>query len=203
MPDRTLRIFKPANPAAALGLAVSHLMIKPAFANLKFGDWSRILVGQINRGHYCFAVDADNQVQGFMGWALATKEQGRGLGRGPPRLSASRTARTATAWSSMRGRRIRHGSRASCSRRRAASAATRPRSISSATTRTAPRGRRASRSTPSSVAYRAAGADAHAYSRAQISSPHSDRRRGARIRVRARRAIDPRRLRCMKYHAIV
>ena len=73
-------------------------MVKPAFANLKFGDWSRILVGQINRGHYCFAVDEKNEVQGFMGWALATREQGRGLGRGPPRLSASRTAATATAW---------------------------------------------------------------------------------------------------------
>jgi hemolysin-activating ACP:hemolysin acyltransferase len=71
----SLRIFKPASAAAALGLAVSHLMVKPAFANLKFGDWSRILVGQINRGHYCFAVDADNQVQGFMGWALATKDK--------------------------------------------------------------------------------------------------------------------------------
>lgn len=69
-----LRIYKPANAAAALGLAVSHLMTKPAFANLKFGDWSRILVGQINRGHYCFAIDADNQVQGFMGWAFATRE---------------------------------------------------------------------------------------------------------------------------------
>src|SRR5436190_8113175 len=69
-----LRILKPASAAAALGLAVSHLMTKPAFANLKFGDWSRILVGQINRGHYCFAVDAGNQVQGFMGWALATRE---------------------------------------------------------------------------------------------------------------------------------
>jgi hemolysin-activating ACP:hemolysin acyltransferase len=71
----SLRIFKPAGAAAALGLAVSHLMLKPAFAKLKFGDWSRILVGQINRGHYCFAVDADNQVQGFMGWALATREK--------------------------------------------------------------------------------------------------------------------------------
>jgi hemolysin-activating ACP:hemolysin acyltransferase len=70
-----LRIFKPASPSAALGLAVSHLMTKPAFANLKFGDWSRILVGQINRGHYCFVIDADNQVQGFMGWALASKEK--------------------------------------------------------------------------------------------------------------------------------
>lgn len=71
--SRALRIFRHANPAAALGLAVSHLMVKPAFAKLQFGDWSRILVGQINRKHYCFAIDADNQIQGFMGWALASK----------------------------------------------------------------------------------------------------------------------------------
>ena len=70
-----LRIFKPASPTAALGLAVSHLMVKPAFANLKFGDWSRILVGQVNRGHYCFAIDGENQVQGFMGWAFADKDK--------------------------------------------------------------------------------------------------------------------------------
>lgn len=75
MPEGTLRIFKPANPAAALGLAVSHLMVKPAFANLKFGDWSRILVGQINRGHYCFAVNEKNEVRGFLGWAFATREK--------------------------------------------------------------------------------------------------------------------------------
>jgi hemolysin-activating ACP:hemolysin acyltransferase len=73
-----LRIVKPAHAAAALGLAVSHLMTKPAFANLKFGDWSRILVGQINRGHFCFAMDAANQIQGFMGWALASKEHAEG-----------------------------------------------------------------------------------------------------------------------------
>ena len=83
----SLRIYKPANAAAALGLAVSHLMVKPAFANLKFGDWSRILVGQINRGHYCFAVDANNQVQGFMGWALATKEHAEGWVEGTRGLS--------------------------------------------------------------------------------------------------------------------
>lgn len=72
-----LRVFRPDNPAAALGLAVSHLMTKPAFARLQFGDWSRILVGQINRGHYCFAVDHAGQVQGFMGWALASDEHAR------------------------------------------------------------------------------------------------------------------------------
>jgi hypothetical protein len=42
-------VFRPDNPYVALGLAVSHLMTKPAFATLRFGEWSRILVGQINR----------------------------------------------------------------------------------------------------------------------------------------------------------
>ena len=33
-------------------------MTKPAFARQRFGDWSRILVGQINRKHYYLAVDS-------------------------------------------------------------------------------------------------------------------------------------------------
>ena len=50
-------------------------MTKPAFANLRFGDWSRILTGQINRKHYYFVIDSKNQIQGFVGWALASKEK--------------------------------------------------------------------------------------------------------------------------------
>jgi hemolysin-activating ACP:hemolysin acyltransferase len=73
-PDTDLKVLQPPNPYVALGLAVSHLMTKPAFANLRFGDWSRILTGQINRKHYCFVVDGKNQIQGFVGWALASKE---------------------------------------------------------------------------------------------------------------------------------
>lgn len=72
--ERALRIFRPQHPAVALGLAVSHLMTKHAFAKLRFGDWSRILVGQINRKHYCFVIDEADQVQGFMGWALTSEE---------------------------------------------------------------------------------------------------------------------------------
>jgi len=68
-PRPGLRLFRPESPYVALGLAVSHLMTKPAFANLRFGDWSRVLVGQINRKHYAFAVDDKNQIQGFLGWA--------------------------------------------------------------------------------------------------------------------------------------
>ena len=38
------------------------------------GDWSRILTGQINRKHYAFAIDGQNQIQGFVGWALTSKQ---------------------------------------------------------------------------------------------------------------------------------
>jgi hemolysin-activating ACP:hemolysin acyltransferase len=70
-----LRVFRPDSPYVALGLAVNHLMTKPAFAALRFGEWSRILVGQINRKHYYFVVDAKNQIQGFLGWAVTTKDK--------------------------------------------------------------------------------------------------------------------------------
>lgn len=73
-----LRLYRPKEPALALGLAVSHLMTKPAFAGLPFGDWSRILVGQINRGHYCFVIDGRGQIQGFLGWAFASEAHAEG-----------------------------------------------------------------------------------------------------------------------------
>ena len=69
------RLFKHEKPAMALGLAVNHLMSKPAFARLAFGEWSRILVGQINRGHYYFVVDDKNQIQGFAGWGLTSRDK--------------------------------------------------------------------------------------------------------------------------------
>jgi hemolysin-activating ACP:hemolysin acyltransferase len=60
------------DPARALGLAVSYLMAKPAFAKLPFGFWTRVLVGQINRGHYLIA-QRDQRVVGFLGWALTSR----------------------------------------------------------------------------------------------------------------------------------
>jgi len=86
-PTPALRLFRPDSPAAALGLAVSHLMTKPAFAKLQFGDWSRILVGQINRKHFCFVVDGAGQVQGFMGWALASEEHANAWAEGSRALT--------------------------------------------------------------------------------------------------------------------
>lgn len=84
-PTPPFRLFRPPSPPAALGLAVSHLMTKPAFANLKFGEWSKILTGQVNRGHYCFVADANEKIQGFAGWAITTRDKaelwvtGRGI----------------------------------------------------------------------------------------------------------------------------
>jgi hemolysin-activating ACP:hemolysin acyltransferase len=86
-PRPDLKLFRPQSPFVALGLAVNHLMTKPAFANLRFGDWSRILVGQINRKHYYFAVDSKNQIQGFMGWALTSKENAEAWVEGRGALS--------------------------------------------------------------------------------------------------------------------
>lgn len=58
----------------ALGRAVSYLMTKPAFARLSFGHWSRILTGQVNRGHYFFVVRGGTIV-GFLGWAVTTEDK--------------------------------------------------------------------------------------------------------------------------------
>jgi hemolysin-activating ACP:hemolysin acyltransferase len=74
-PHPNLRLLQPESPYVALGLAVNHLMTKPAFASLRFGDWSRILVGQINRKHYYFVIDSDNRINGFLGWALTSREK--------------------------------------------------------------------------------------------------------------------------------
>jgi hemolysin-activating ACP:hemolysin acyltransferase len=65
-----LTVWKPTDPAIALGLAVEFLMKRPVFAKLPFGEWADILLGQINRGHFFFAVDERRRVHGMFGWAL-------------------------------------------------------------------------------------------------------------------------------------
>ena len=81
------RVFQHDKPAMALGLAVNHLMNKPAFAKLPFGEWSQILVGQINRKHYYFVLDANNKIVGFAGRALASKEHAEAWAEGRRPLS--------------------------------------------------------------------------------------------------------------------
>ena len=82
-----LRLFRPQDPAAALGIAVSYLAAKPAFANRQFGEWSRVLIGQINRRHYFFAIGPNRGIQGFMGWAFTSQENAEAWVNGRKALS--------------------------------------------------------------------------------------------------------------------
>lgn len=66
------RTIKPTNPHLALGMAVEFLMVDPAFGKLGFGHWSRVLAGQINRGHFMFVAEG-GRIVAFAGWALATR----------------------------------------------------------------------------------------------------------------------------------
>lgn len=66
------RVVRFRDPHAALGRAVLQLMGKPGFARLRFGSWSRILVGQINRGHYFF-LEREGQMVGFAGWSRSSE----------------------------------------------------------------------------------------------------------------------------------
>jgi hemolysin-activating ACP:hemolysin acyltransferase len=56
-------------PEVAFGRACAHLMGRPAFARAPFGHVARALAGQVNRGHYLFAMRGAATV-GFAGWAL-------------------------------------------------------------------------------------------------------------------------------------
>jgi tetratricopeptide (TPR) repeat protein len=71
--DAKLSTWIPDNPVISLGLAVEYLRKKPAFARLPFGEWSQVLVGQINRGHFCFVINEQRQIRGFFGWALTSE----------------------------------------------------------------------------------------------------------------------------------
>ena len=65
--------WKPKSQASSFGLAVEFLRRKPAFAKLQFGEWSQVLISQVNRGHFFFVIDQHRRIQGFLGWALTHK----------------------------------------------------------------------------------------------------------------------------------
>jgi hemolysin-activating ACP:hemolysin acyltransferase len=69
-PDAGLRAVRPRDPHRALGMAAAFLMSDPAFQGLRFGHWTRVLAGQIRRGHYLFVTDRQ-AVVGLAGWSLA------------------------------------------------------------------------------------------------------------------------------------
>ena len=83
MSETNLKVRTLENRSMALGLAVEYLMKKPAFARLPFGHWSRVLTGQIRRGHYAFVVD-EKRVVGFGGWALMTEAEAEAWVTGAP-----------------------------------------------------------------------------------------------------------------------
>ena len=89
-PGGRLQLRRFDNAATALGTAVSYLMTTPAFARRAFGHWTRVLVGQINRGHYVFVYDAD-EVVGFAAWVLANADAEAWLDGEPDSAGAGRT----------------------------------------------------------------------------------------------------------------
>jgi len=68
------QIGRPKDPFRGLGLAVNHLMSKPAYAHVKFNEWSQVLAGQARRGHYIFVFDPQMRVVGMLGWALTDRD---------------------------------------------------------------------------------------------------------------------------------
>ena len=67
-----LRLVTALPPAVAFSHAIAHLMVRPAFARAPFGHIARCVAGQVNRGHYAFAVRDPTPV-GFAGWAKAVE----------------------------------------------------------------------------------------------------------------------------------
>jgi hemolysin-activating ACP:hemolysin acyltransferase len=65
--------WRPGSPPLSLGLAVGFLRNKPAFAKLQFGEWSQVLITQIDRGHFFFVIDPHRKIRGFLGWALTSR----------------------------------------------------------------------------------------------------------------------------------
>lgn len=68
-PPPALRDAQAKSPFSACGRSVAFLMRAPVFAALPFGMMTRLVVGQVNRGHYFFILDAADEVQGYCGWA--------------------------------------------------------------------------------------------------------------------------------------
>lgn len=66
--ETDIQLGRSDNNYKALGLAVEYLMRGKAFSDQKFGSFSSVLIGQINRGHYVLA-RRDNRTVGFAGYA--------------------------------------------------------------------------------------------------------------------------------------
>ena len=72
---RFIRGSSNSNGYAALGKAVELQSQHPAFGNRPFGEWSKILMGQINRGHFAF-IACEDKITGFIGWLRTDRASG-------------------------------------------------------------------------------------------------------------------------------
>lgn len=69
-----LRTGQLATPEAALAVLVQLSLKAPAFVGLRFGTWARVLIGQVNRGHYLILFE-DDRPAGFGGWFPARRTE--------------------------------------------------------------------------------------------------------------------------------
>lgn len=69
-----LRIRQAKDPYTACGRTVTYLMRIPNFARLPFGQLSRLIVGQINRGQYFFVIHETSGVVGYCGWVQTSRQ---------------------------------------------------------------------------------------------------------------------------------
>lgn len=68
-----MRCCQFSDPAYALGRAVDLLRRVQPFASYEFGKFANVLMGQIKRQHYVFALEQDRAV-GYVGWALCNEK---------------------------------------------------------------------------------------------------------------------------------
>jgi hypothetical protein len=85
-PGLQLVTFK--DSAVALGVAVRLTARYAAFAGLSFGEWAEVLVGQADRGHQLFVINAAREVRGFFGYAIAPADLAEAWANGSRRLAS-------------------------------------------------------------------------------------------------------------------
>ncbi len=67
----TLQAVRLSSGQLALAVMVQLSVQAPAFAQVRFGAWARVLMGQVNRGTYLLLLDRGQPV-GFAGWFPAS-----------------------------------------------------------------------------------------------------------------------------------
>lgn len=67
-----LQTFRLRSPQIALAMLVQLSAHAPAFATQRFGIWTKVLIGQVNRGDYLI-LGRGGQTVGFAGWFAARR----------------------------------------------------------------------------------------------------------------------------------